>query len=167
MMAHPLVEQLRFTRSEWVRGFEGITAEDAARRFEPMNCVSWMVGHLASQEHRFWCVWGQSKVIAPEVDQFKFGMPASTPHIDEMWALWHTVAAASDFFLEDLTSDDLLRHLEVDGKVLSDNTGTLMQRMIYHYWYHLGEGLAVRQMLGHQDLPQFVGNMSAAVFRLE
>jgi hypothetical protein len=35
----------------------------------------------------------------------------------------------------------------------------------YHYWYHLGEAHAIRQMLGHQDLPQFVGDMSAAVYR--
>jgi hypothetical protein len=126
-----------------------------------------MVGHLVSQEHRFWCSWAQGKVIAPEVDQFKFGAPASTPHIVEVWALWHTVTTASNFYLEDLTTDDLLGHFEVDGKALSENIGTLMQRMIYHYWYHLGEGLSVRQLLGHQDLPQFVGNISAAVFRRE
>ena len=35
----------------------------------------------------------------------------------------------------------------------------------YHYWYHLGEGLAIQQMLGHTDLPQFVGNMPQAPYR--
>ncbi len=29
----------------------------------------------------------------------------------------------------------------------------------YHYWYHLGEAHAIRQMLGHTGLPQFVGDM--------
>lgn len=29
--------------------------------------------------------------------------------------------------------------------------------MIYHYWYHTGEIMAVRQLLGHERLPQFVG----------
>jgi hypothetical protein len=38
---------------------------------------------------------------------------------------------------------------------------------MYHYWYHLGEAHAIRQMLGHQNLPQFVGNMSNAVYRPE
>ena len=34
-----------------------------------------------------------------------------------------------------------------------------MQRVIYHYWYHTGENLAIRQLLGHTDLPEFVGNI--------
>jgi hypothetical protein len=37
----------------------------------------------------------------------------------------------------------------------------------YHYWFHLGEAHAIRQMLGHPDLPQFVGDMSRAVYRPE
>ena len=49
-MVHPLVEQLRFTRSEWLRGLKDVTAEEAARRFEPINPIAWMVGHLAWQE---------------------------------------------------------------------------------------------------------------------
>ena len=34
-----------------------------------------------------------------------------------------------------------------------------MQRVIYHYWYHTGENMAIRQMLGHSDLVNFVGNL--------
>ena len=34
----------------------------------------------------------------------------------------------------------------------------------YHYWFHIGEAHAVRQMLGHVDLPDFVGDMSAVRF---
>jgi hypothetical protein len=37
--------------------------------------------------------------------------------------------------------------------------GNLLQRTIYHYWYHTGENGAIRQLLGHTDLPQFVGNI--------
>jgi hypothetical protein len=37
--------------------------------------------------------------------------------------------------------------------------GNLVQRVIYHYWHHLGENLAIRQMLDHSDLPEFVGNI--------
>ena len=33
-MPHPLVMQLRFTRSEWIRGLKAVTAEEAARRFD-------------------------------------------------------------------------------------------------------------------------------------
>jgi hypothetical protein len=34
----------------------------------------------------------------------------------------------------------------------------------YHYWFHTGEAHAIRQLLGHPDLPQFVGDMSQAVY---
>lgn len=51
-MPHPLVEQFRFTRQEWLRGLQGVTEADAARHFGPMNCISWTVGHLAWRERR-------------------------------------------------------------------------------------------------------------------
>lgn len=36
------------------------------------------------------------------------------------------------------------------------------------YWYHTGENEAIRQMLGHTDLPEFVGNIDdEAPFSLE
>jgi hypothetical protein len=34
--------------------------------------------------------------------------------------------------------------------------------VIYHYWYHIGENMAIRQQLGHDSLPQFVGNIDQA-----
>ena len=49
-MTHPLVTQLRFARSEFVRCLEGVSDEDARHRIMPMNCISWMVGHLAAQD---------------------------------------------------------------------------------------------------------------------
>jgi hypothetical protein len=48
-MAHPLIDQFRFTRREWLRGLEGVSEEEAIRHFGPMNCISWIVGHLAIQ----------------------------------------------------------------------------------------------------------------------
>jgi len=30
---------------------------------------------------------------------------------------------------------------------------------MYHYWYHTGENAASRQLLGHTNLPEFVGNI--------
>ena len=43
----------------------------------------------------------------------------------------------------------------------------MLQRNFYHYWFHIGEAHAIRQMLGHPDLPQFVGDMSTAIYRPE
>jgi hypothetical protein len=48
---HLLVSQLRFARAEFVRCLQGVSAEDGIRRLKPMNCISWIVGHLASQEN--------------------------------------------------------------------------------------------------------------------
>ena len=48
------------------------------------------------------------------------------------------------------------------------NAGTALLYITYHYWSHIGEASAVRQMLGHTALPEFVGDMpSEALFRRE
>ena len=49
-MPHPLVEQLRFTRSGFLRAIKGLSDADARKRILPMNCISWNIGHLAWQE---------------------------------------------------------------------------------------------------------------------
>jgi hypothetical protein len=59
MSIHPLVTQQHFARSEFVRCLDGVSAEEGRQRFGPMNCISWMVGHLANQEHFYWVVLAQ------------------------------------------------------------------------------------------------------------
>jgi hypothetical protein len=40
--------------------------------------------------------------------------------------------------------------------------------MIYHYWYHIGEVQAIRQMLGQTNLPEYVGEIEEqAPYRAE
>lgn len=58
-MTHPLVDQLRFTRSEFARAFQGVSDEDGIRRLLPLNCISWMVGHLAWQEQAYFLGYGE------------------------------------------------------------------------------------------------------------
>ena len=60
-MTLPLVTQLHFARSEFVRSMAGLTDDDARHRFEPMNCISWMIGHLAAQENFYWVRMAQGK----------------------------------------------------------------------------------------------------------
>jgi hypothetical protein len=55
-------------------------------------------------------------------------------------------------------------HLEWRGKPRFENIGTMLLRNIYHYWFHTGEVVAIRQLLGHKDLPEFVGDMSKAIY---
>jgi hypothetical protein len=168
MTVHPLVRQLRFARSEFRRCLDGVSAEDAVRRLEPMNCISWIVGHLANQEHGYWVMAGQGRILVPGLNErVGFGQPASTPPLEEMWETWHTVTQAADAFLDTLTSETLEVHMTWEGQRLQESTGTMLFRNIYHYWFHTGEAHAIRQMLGHGDLPQFVGDMAAAVYRQE
>jgi uncharacterized damage-inducible protein DinB len=160
MQTHLLVSQLRFARRELVRALKGVSEEDAVRRIQPMNCISWMVGHLANQEHFYWVVLAQQKVIAPDLYQLVgYGKPASTPPLKEMWAEWKKITASADGFLSTLTPAIMQTHIQRKGKPVDESIGTLLMRNIFHYWYHIGEASAVRQMLGHTKLPEFVGNM--------
>jgi hypothetical protein len=40
----------------------------------------------------------------------------------------------------------------------------MLMRNLYHYWFHIGEAHAIRQILGHTQLPDFVGDMAAAIY---
>jgi uncharacterized damage-inducible protein DinB len=168
MTIHPLVAQLRFARSEFVRCLDGVSDEDARRRFEPMNCISWIVGHLANQEHGYWVVVAQGRDIAPGPnDLVGYDRPASQPPLDDMWQAWRAITQAADEYLSALTVEDLTRHLSWRGQPRPESIGTMLLRNTYHYWYHLGEGYAIRQLLGHENLPEFVGDMSRAQYRPE
>jgi hypothetical protein len=162
IMPHPLVLQLRFARSEFRRALEGVTDAEARQRFIPMNCISWNIGHLAWQEQRYWLWRGQDKILLPEVnDLFAYGAPACTPALETVWESWRIITAAADPWLDMLTTEQLhmQRPIMIDGEQIYLTFGTLMQRTIYHYWYHTGENMAIRQMLGHSNLPDFVGNI--------
>lgn len=165
---HPLVTQLHFARSEFARCFEGITDEEARRRVEPMNCLSWTVGHMATQEYGFWVLMAQGRNIAPGLFQrFGTGQPASTPPWDEMWDLWQKITKEADLFLLGLRPEDLRKQLFWEGNALPDNIGKLLLRTTYHYWFHLGKVHSVRQMLGHVGLPMYVGKMTGVDSAME
>jgi hypothetical protein len=157
---HPLVQQLRFTRSEFKRALAGLSDAEARKRFMPMNCISWNIGHLAWQEQRYFLFYGQSQLLLPQVNElYAYDAPASTPALDDMWTAWHTITAATDPWLDTLTTEKLQQHVFRDGKPNPYIFGSLLQRTIYHYWYHTGENLAIRQTLGHTNLPELVGDI--------
>ena len=159
-MPHPLVDQLRFTRSEWLRGLDGIPDEDGARHFGPMNCISWIVGHLAWQEQRYFLERAQGKVTFAELNsKYAYGAPMSTPALTETARIWQQVIESSAHYLDALTTDSLQGELLLRGKPVGQSIGSAMRRMTYHYWYHIGEIQAVRQMLGHTGLPEYVGDL--------
>jgi hypothetical protein len=151
-----------------MRCIEGVNEEDARKRFEPMNCISWIVGHLANQENRYWNQRAQLKKLFPGLnDLVGYGRPATTPSLKEMTAAWVEITKNADQYLDSLTPSLLQTHLESNGKTMADNIGALLLRNIYHYWFHMGEAFAIRQLLGQKNLPDFVGDMSCYQYYME
>jgi len=74
---------LRFARTEFMRCLEGVFAEDASRRLLPMNCISWIVGHLAYQEHLYWVVRAQGRDLAPDLEH-QVGL-GPNPRVCRLW----------------------------------------------------------------------------------
>jgi len=188
-MIHPLVKQLYFARSEFMRCLEGLSDQDAVKRLMPMNCISWMVGHLASQEQYYFVFYSQGEVPHPQINKLVgYGHPATTPPLKDMLAAWKDITEMANPFLETLTAEDLEKNLEqkvegledalfgmVSEQVLEElreqgsvrsgeNLGTRILRTTCHYFFHTGEAHAIRQQLGHPDLPQFVGDMPDFLF---
>ena len=159
-MLHPLITQLRFTRSEFQRALQGVSEADAQKRFLPLNCISWNVGHLAWQEQRYFLTFAQDKVLLPDIqEQFRYGAPASAPSLAAMQDAWQTITRAVDPWLDAVTTETLLQSYHHPSGEWSTSYGNLLQRVIYHYWYHTGENMAIRQNLQQTNLPDFVGDI--------
>jgi hypothetical protein len=155
-VAHPLVDQLRFTRTEWLRGIRGTPEEDGFRRLQPMNSIGWIVGHLAWHEQRYWLTRAQGETLVPILNELVASSgPATTPSLREMLAAWRKVTKATDPWLDGLSPADLAGALPGGGPRRS--AGDAIHRVTYHYWFHIGEILAIRQILGHPKLPEYVG----------
>jgi hypothetical protein len=159
-MTHPLVDQFRFTRREWQRGLEGVTEADGARHFGQMNSIGWIVGHLAWHEQRSFLTRPQNIILYPKLNEmFAYGAPMSTPSFSEMMETWQAVAQAADSYLDSLTTEVLLTELLLNGESVGQTRGSALRRITYHYWFHLGEILSIRQLNGGEGLPDFVGNI--------
>jgi hypothetical protein len=157
-MAHPRVDQLRFARSEWQRGLAGLSELDAGIRFLPMNSISWMVGHMAWHERLCWMRRARGIKGERVLDAFATGRPTSTPSLARMQKAWKRIVAEADPFLDALTTADLELALTHDTREHLPSAGSQLQYVTYHYWAHIGEVSAVRQMLGHADLAEYVGD---------
>ena len=108
-MPHSLVDQLRFVRAEFMRGFEGVSDEDARKRPGPMNCMSWNIAHLAYHEQAYFLNLIQGQVVVPEVIEWAgYGKPASQPPLEAAVDAWKRVTAAADPYLDTLTTEKLL-----------------------------------------------------------
>jgi hypothetical protein len=157
-MTHPLVDQLRFTRTEWRRALRGVPEEDGSRRFGPINSIGWIVAHLAWQEQRYFVARAQARLPIPRLDTIApNGGPPTTPSLTEMLGLWRHATAEADVWLDQLDTAALLAPLPPPGG--SRTAGDAILRVTYHYWQHIGEIMAIRQLLDHPRRPEFVGDI--------
>jgi hypothetical protein len=168
-MAHPLVDQLRFTRGEWLRALDGVPGPDAETRLEPMNSIGWIVYHLAWHEQLSFLTRLRGRTPVPEANEHGVnGQPASTPALAAAMHAWRAVADASDPVLETLDAAALRDWLPNTIRPRTRLVGSTVQRVTYHYWFHIGEIAAIRQILGHANVPEFVGDIDAlAPYRAE
>ena len=159
-MAHPRIDQHKFARAEWLRGLVGLSETDAAVRLEPINSISWMVGHMAWHERECWFRRARGLRVEPILDAFATGQAASVPSFAEMQAAWDRIVASADPFLDALTTADLERRPRHDPRPNPPIVGSQVQYVTYHYWSHIGEVSAVRQILGHAGLAEYVGDFA-------
>ncbi len=156
-MPHPLVEQLHFARSEFLRGLDGVPEADGLRRLEPMNSIGWIVAHMAWHEQRYWLTRLAELTPEPALNEIAAnGGPPTTPSLGAMMDAWNRVTTAADAQIAGL-DESAMQGVLPGGP--SRKIGDALLRVIYHYWFHTGEVLAIRQLLDHPHRPEFVGDI--------
>ena len=92
------------------------------------------------------------------LDAFATGQAVSVPSFAEVQAAWDRIVAGADPFLDTLTTDALERRPGHDPRLDPPIVGSQVQYVTYHYWSHIGEVSAVRQILGNTGLAEYVGD---------
>jgi hypothetical protein len=166
--AHHLVAMLLVTRNEFLRALSGLKPSEAETRIGGLNCIGWIVGHVAWQESLFWLEWGQGQAVPERLRPFATGRQGFIPEYSQVLADWQEVAEATEPFLRHLDHQRLQRHFVsenagVQGILAEENAGTLLTRCIMHYWSHIGEIASVRSLVGHAA-PQFVGSLKGCLY---
>jgi hypothetical protein len=155
-VTHPLVEQLRFARYEFRRALRGFPDADGRKRFGPMNSAGWIVGHMAWHEQRYWLERLAGEGVEPELASVANGAPASTPSLKRMLAAWKHVTAEADPGLDALDEASMAGTLPGQPP---RQMGNAILRVTYHYWFHTGEIVAIRQLLENPTRPEYVGDI--------
>ena len=81
-MTHPLVTQLRFTRSEFMRAVKGVGDDDARKSIPPYELHRWNIGQLAWHAQSTSFLWTVVRRFYGNRQKFCNGAPASTPPLE-------------------------------------------------------------------------------------
>jgi hypothetical protein len=151
---HTLVQIYYLARKEFERNLTGLTDEDARKRIEPMNCISWIIAHVACQHRSLFVDWPAGRQTDSRYLPYGYGAPPSQPPLEEAMTLWENACTDVDAWLQTATTKSL-QGINVELSPEGENWGTLLVRCIFHTWCHLGEISSIRQILGHKP-PEFV-----------
>jgi hypothetical protein len=151
---HTLIQMHYLTRQEFERNLVGLSDMDARKRIQPMNCISWIIAHVACQIQAFFVDWPAGRETDSRYVPYGYGSPASEPPLEEAMTLWRDAGNGADAFLQAATAESLQGKCE-NALSNGESWGTLLVRQIFHAWCHLGEISSIRQILGHRP-PQFV-----------
>jgi hypothetical protein len=151
---HTLVQMLYLARKEFERNLTGLSDEDARKRIEPMNCISWIIGHVACQHQAYFVDWPQDRITDSRYWPYATGASPSQPPLDDAMMLWRDACRDSEPWLQAATNENL-QGICSNPLAEGESWGTLIVRCIFHTWCHLGEISSIRQILGHKP-PQFV-----------
>lgn len=158
---YELTDLARFALSEFERGLEGLTDEEARRPMEKadgttMNSISWTAGHLSWHWHLV-----QRRATGAAMPDALRGFangtkePSPPPSLDETYALLARAREAQTWIG---AADEAVLSTADPERPNAEDIGTQLLRVILHTWFHTGEVNAIRQMLGHAEIP-FVGPM--------
>ena len=168
------IELARFALSEFERGLEGLTDEEARTRLTKadgtqMNAISWIVGHVAQH-------WFSVRSLAtlerrprglrpfvsgPTADPTPPPLSDALKLLQEAKVSIEWIGRSADALLatarEEVVSASLSPALG-DLGIPKESVGTALMRAVLHTWFHAGEINAIRQTLGHPEI-FFVGRL--------
>ena len=146
-MGIKIIDQYKITNNQVLNYINDISDEESKAIFAPLNCISWTLGHLSRYNNLAFAARAKGEQIPEEFRDFENGSPHSQKDLSYVKGLWEKTLNDTDKFLDNLKEEDLKRILNNDSYDV-DNLGTVMTRMIFHSWNHLGEIASVRQLLG-------------------
>ena len=141
------------------RALKGLSEEDAIRAtvaHELHQLEHWASGLAGTA---LFLYYGQGLMPFPEVQEaFAYGAPASTPPLRQVLNYWRKITSAADPWLKSLSTQKLQEQVikMVSPSSACSATCSSGQSIITG---QRSENLAIRQMLGHTGLPDFVGNI--------
>lgn len=161
-MSHHLVNYVFHVRRELNRALEGISEADLNKRVAGINSCAWIVAHLAWQEQRYWLEPRKLPQVA-DLSPYKNGATVTQPLFSEVYPLWQEITRQSEDWLKSLNEEDLRIHFTTNKFFEIENIGSLMTRVIGHYYLHIGQITVIRKLMGY-EVPGFVGSQAGAYF---